>query len=133
MPTVQIAGGTPIKLADEVMTVLEALQSAVDNTMQTPLSFTFSTTYSGDFLGTMVTAINGTSDSSNLMGTPFFFWQLSINGTVNQSSIDSVNLNPSDAVSLTFVTDSTSSATARSRVKNAVTAPAKRPAAKAKR
>jgi hypothetical protein len=119
------------------MSLQQALEAAVDLSAQlSPLPpFSFSTLYWGSKTGNLIAMINGTANTIGAFA-PFYYWQLSINGQVIPTSIDAIQLQPSDAVVFTWTTLTPSEAKARFSFKSAKpkkAAPAKRPAAKAKR
>jgi hypothetical protein len=92
------------------MTVQQALEGVFNQqTSSNPFSYVLA--YAGSALGYVVTVINGTMDTPLIsVSGPFFFWVLSVNGTVSPTvGVNLTSLNAGDAVSFAFQQSSNAS------------------------
>ena len=83
------------------MNVQQALEQAYTNVPAG--TFTFSLQYFGPSFGYLVLMINETYESFNSKESPFFFWELLVNGQIATQGIDSTILNDGDVVTFEFI------------------------------
>ena len=106
--TIAITGG-PTATVDwqENLTGLMALQEAYAQLAPTQ-PFTYALQYYGASLGYLVVMINETYDSFISKGgkasTPFFYWEILVNGKEAKAGVDALLLSPEDVLSFSFVT-----------------------------
>lgn len=104
---VTVAGGPTATVTwKEGLTGLVAIQEAYAQ-LQPTQPFTYALQYYGTKLGYMVIMINETYDSfiskGGVTSTPFFYWEILVNGQEAGAGVDALLLSPGDALSFTFV------------------------------
>ncbi|WHS55510.1 MULTISPECIES: DUF4430 domain-containing protein [Pseudomonas] len=97
--TVSVVGGpsatVPWSSGMNAQQALEGAYNIINNTSV----FTYALQYYGDNLGYLVMMINETYDSFISSSAPFLYWEFLVNGSPAATGIDSIMLEPGDAVS----------------------------------
>ena len=100
MVSIVIVGGPTILVPHNAgMNVQQAMEEAY---VTDPKNFSFALEYFGADLGYLVLMINDTYESSNSKLSPFFFWEMFLNGKVAPKGIDSTILQDKDIVTFDF-------------------------------
>ena len=80
-------------------------------------SFIFSLEYYGPTLGYLVNMINETYDTFKSSGSPFYYWELLVNGVPSSTGVDSTFVEDGDTVTFTFVNYSLTDASSQTHAK----------------
>jgi hypothetical protein len=99
---VEIVGGPRVTIAwSKGMNAQNGLEEAfrvINNTTK----FTYALQYFGSSLGYLVLMMNETYDSFISASSPFFYWEILVNGTPATTGIDHIMLQPGDHLMFTF-------------------------------
>lgn len=99
---VEVVGGPRVSVGwNDGMNAQDALEEAhrVINDTQ---KFTYALQYFGSSLGYLVLMLNETYDSFISSSSPFFYWEILVNGAPASTGIDHIQLQPGDHLMFTF-------------------------------
>ena len=101
MVNINIINGPNFRVAwKSGLNIQTALEAAHTNAPSA--TFSFALQYYGAGLGYLVSMINETYESFNAKETPFYFWEIQVNGAISPTGIDNTLLNDNDSVTLEF-------------------------------
>jgi hypothetical protein len=99
---VEVVGGPRVSVDwNEGMTAQQALEE-VYRVINDTKTFTYALQYFGSTLGYLVLMLNETYDSFISSSSPFFYWEILVNGTPATSGIDNILLQPGDHLMFSF-------------------------------
>jgi len=99
---VEIVGGPRITVSwTKNMNAQDALEEAY-RVINDTKKFTYALQYFGSTLGYLVQMINETYDSFISSSSPFFFWEILVNGAPATQGIDHIRLRPGDHLMFSF-------------------------------
>ena len=99
---VEVVGGPRVSVGwNDGMNAQEALEEAYRIINDTK-KFTYALQYFGSSLGYLVLMLNETYDSFISSSSPFFYWEILVNGVPATTGIDHLQLKPGDHLMFSF-------------------------------
>lgn len=118
--SVVVVGGPKIEVPWlNGMTAVQAMRAAIDQTQDQQV-FTYSLQYFSGGLGDMVVMINQTYDTIGSKESPYYYWDILVNGQPAQKGVDTLVLNQGDELKFQFAVYQADAASAVVQMKHKV-------------